>query len=180
MRKLIEIIKKKWIRDSLLTTSLILILIAIFILVNLLFMNLDIAPLDFTQQKLYTLSDESKEQIANVQQNVTMYFFGYDEASTAITLAKQYNDVNNKISIQIIDTSERPDLAAQYNVSTNSQLVAVQATERYKIIDSSEMYTFDSSSYQYIDITEQKLTNAILDVTIAQKPQIYFLTGQHT
>ena len=106
-----------------------------------------------------------------------MYFFGYDEASTAITLAKQYNDVNNKISIQIIDTSERPDLAAQYNVSTNSQLVAVQATERYKIIDSSEMYTFDSSSYQYIDITEQKLTNAILDVTIAQKPQIYFLTG---
>ena len=99
MRKLIEIIKKKWIRDSLLTTSLILILIAIFILVNLLFMNLDIAPLDFTQQKLYTLSDESKEQIANVQQNVTMYFFGYDEASTAITLAKQYNDVNNKISI---------------------------------------------------------------------------------
>ncbi len=177
MRKLIEIIKKKWIRDSLLTTSLILILIAIFILVNLLFMNLDIAPLDFTQQKLYTLSDESKEQIANVQQNVTMYFFGYDEASTAITLAKQYNDVNNKISIQIIDTSERPDLAAQYNVSTNSQLVAVQATERYKIIDSSEMYTFDSSSYQYIDITEQKLTNAILDVTIAQKPQIYFLTG---
>ena len=31
--------------------------------------------------------------------------------------------------------------------------------------------------YQYIDVTEQKLTNAILDVTIAQKPQIYFLTG---
>ena len=177
MRKLIEIIKKKWIRDSLLTTALVVILIAIFILVNLLFMNLDIAPLDFTEQGLYTLSDESKEQIANVQQNVTMYFFGYDETSTAVTLAKQYHDANDKITIQIIDTSERPDLAAQYNVSTNSQLVAVQATERYKIIDSSEMYTFDSSTYQYIDVTEQKLTNAILDVTIAQKPQIYFLTG---
>lgn len=177
MRKFIEIIKKKWIRDGLLTATLVLILIAIFILVNLLFMNLDIAPWDFTEQGLYTLSDESKEQIANVEQNVTMYFFGYDEGSTAVTLAKQYHDANDKITIQIINTSERPDLAAQYNVSTSSQLVAVQATERYKIIDASEMYTYDSSTYQYIDVTEQKLTNAILDVTIAQKPQIYFLTG---
>ena len=177
MRKFIEIIKKKWIRDSVLTAALVLILIGIFILVNLLFMNLDIAPFDFTAQKIYTLSDESKEQIANVQQNVTMYFFGYDESSTPLTLAKQYHDVNNKITIQIINTSERPDLAAQYNVTTSSQLVAVQATERYKIIDSSEMYTYDSSSGQYVDVTEQKLTNAILDVTIAQKPQIYFLTG---
>lgn len=177
MRKFIEIIKKKWIRDGVLTTVLVLILIGIFILVNLLFMNLDIAPFDFTAQKIYTLSDESKEQIANVQQNVTMYFFGYDESSTPVTLAKQYHDVNNKITIQIINTSERPDLAAQYNVTTSSQLVAVQATERYKIIDSSEMYTYDSSSGQYVDVTEQKLTNAILDVTIAQKPQIYFLTG---
>ena len=177
MRKLIEIIKKKWIRDGVLTLTLVLILIAIFLLVNLLFDNLDMAPFDFTEQKLYTLSDESKEQIANVQQNVTIYFFGYDEESTTVTLAKQYHDINDKIKIQIIDTAERPDLAAEYNVSTSSQLVAVQSTERYKIIDSSEMYTYDSSTYQTIDITEQRLTNAILDVTIAQKPQIYFLTG---
>ena len=54
MRKFIEIIKKKWIRDSLLTATLVIILIAIFILVNLLFMNLDIAPWDFTEQGLYT------------------------------------------------------------------------------------------------------------------------------
>ncbi len=177
MRRLIEIIKKKWIKDSVLTIVLVAILIAIFILVNLLFMNLDITPLDFTSQGLYTLSDESKEQIKNVTQNVTMYFFGYDESSTAVTLAKQYHDLNDKITIQIIDTSERPDLAAEYNVTTSSQLVAVQATERYKIIDSSDMYTYDSSTYQYVDVTEQKLTNAILDVTIAKKPQIYFLTG---
>ncbi len=177
MRKLIEIIKKKWIKDSVLTVVLVLILIAVFILINLLFMKLDITPFDFTKQGLYSLSDESKEQIKNVTQNVTMYFFGYDDSSTAVTLAKQYHDLNDKITIQIIDTSERPDLAAEYNVNTTSQLVAVQATERYKIIDSSDMYTYDSSTGQYIDVTEQKLTNAILDVTIAKKPQIYFLTG---
>ena len=155
----------------------VLILIAVFLLINLVFINLDLTPIDFTAEKLYTLSDESKEQVANIEQNVTLYFFGYDEEDTAVTLAKQYNDTNDKITIQLINTSERPDLAAQYGVGTDSQLVAVQSSQRYKIIDSSEMYTFDSSTYQTIDITEQKLTNAILDVTIAQKPQIYFLTG---
>lgn len=177
MRKLIETIKKKWIRDTVLTLALVLILIAVFILINLLFINLDITPIDFTAEKLYTLSDESKEQVGKVEQNVTLYFFGYDEEDAAVTLAKQYHETNDKITIQLINTSERPDLAAQYGVSTNSQLVAVQSSQRYKIIDSSEMYTFDSSTYQTIDITEQKLTNAILDVTVAQKPQIYFLTG---
>ena len=177
MRKLIETIKKKWIRDTILTLALVLILIAVFILLNLLFINLDITPIDFTAEKLYTLSDESKEQVGKVEQNVTLYFFGYDEEDAAVTLAKQYHETNDKITIQLINTSERPDLAAQYGVSTNSQLVAVQSSQRYKIIDSSEMYTFDSSTYQTIDITEQKLTNAILDVTVAQKPQIYFLTG---
>ena len=177
MRKLIETIKKKWIRDTILTLALVLILIAVFILLNLLFINLDITPIDFTAEKLYTLSDESKEQVGKVEQNVTLYFFGYDEEDTAVTLAKQYQETNDKITIQLINTSERPDLAAQYGVSTNSQLVAVQSSQRYKIIDSSEMYTFVSSSYLTIDITEQKLTNAILVVTVAQKPQIYFLTG---
>ena len=177
MRRLIEKIKKKWIRDTFFTLMLVLILIGIFILVNLVFINLDIKPLDFTAEKLYTLSEESKEQVKNVEQNVTLYFFGYEEEDTPIVLAKQYSDINDKITVQIIDTSERPDLAAQYGVSTSSQLVAVQSSQRYKIIDSSEMYTYDSTTYQTIDITEQKLTNAILDVTIAQKPQIYFLAG---
>lgn len=177
MRRFIELIRKKWIKDTFYTTVLVVILLAIFLIVNLVFSKLDIAPIDFTKEQLYSLSDESKEQIKNVEQNVTMYFFGYDENNSTVTLAKQYHDQNDKITVQVINTAERPDLASQYNVSTNSQLVAVQSSQRYKIIDASEMYTFDSTTYQTIDITEQKLTNAILDVTIAKKPQIYFLTG---
>ncbi len=177
MRKLIETIKKKWIKNLVSTLIIVVILMVIFYLINLLFIKLDISPIDFTKEKLYTLSDESKNQVKNVEQNVTLYFFGYDESSTIITLAKKYADVNDKINIQVINTSERPDLAAQYGVSTSSQLVAIQSSQRYKIIDSSEMYTYDNTTYETIDITEQKLTNGILDVTIAKKPQVYFLSG---
>ncbi len=177
MRKFIKLIKEKWLRQTSLTILLVAIILVIFLLVNKIFDNLNIAPIDFTKEKVYSLSDESKKEIEKVELNVTMYFFGYTEDSTAVVLGRQYHDVNDKIEIQIIDAEERPDLATQYGANSTDQLVAVSSNQRYKVIGASEMYTYDNSTYETIDITEQKLTNAILDVTIAKKPQVYFLTG---
>lgn len=177
MRKFIKLIKEKWLRQTSLTILLVAIIFVIFLLVNMICQNLDLSPIDFTKEKLYSLSDESKEQIAKVELNVNMYFFGFSEDSSQVVLGKQYHDVNDKINIQVINAEERPDLASEYNVSSTDTLVAVSSNQRYKVVEYSEMYTYDSTTYENIDITEQKLTNAILDVTIAKKPQVYFLTG---
>lgn len=177
MRRFIKLMKEKWLRQTSLTILLVAIIIVIFIMINYAFRKMDIAPLDFTQEKIYSLSEDSKSRIKDVQQNVDIYFFGYEEASTAVILGKQYGDLNEKIRVNIIKTDERPDLAAQYGISSNSQVAVVTSNQRYKAIDASEMYTYDTTSYDTIDVTEQKLTNAILDVTISQKPQVYFLTG---
>ena len=79
----------------------------------------------------------------------------------------------------MVSTSERPDLASEYQITANDKLVAVASSQRYKVVDSNDMYTYDTTSYQQMDVTEQKLTNAILDVTIVSKPQVYFLTGHN-
>ena len=178
MRRFIETIKQKWLRDTVLTLLLVAIIVASFILINMLFKKLDITPFDFTQQKIYSLSDDSKTEVAKVEQNVNVYFFGYDEDSTAVTLGKQYHNVNDKITVELVNATERPDLATEFGVtSTSTQLIAVASNQRYKVLESSDMYTYDESTYQTIDVTEQKMTNAILDVTISSKPQVYFLTG---
>ena len=177
MRKFIRLIKEKWLRQTGLTIFLVAIIFAIFLLTNKILDNLNLAPIDFTQEKLYSLTDDSKDVIKNVEVNVEMYFFGYSEDSTQVILGNQYHDVNDKINVHIIDVEERPDLASQYNVSSVDRIIAVSSNQRYKVIDSSELYTYDSTTYETIDITEQKLTNAILDVTIAKKPQVYFLAG---
>lgn len=177
MRKFIKLVKEKWLRQTSLTILLVAIIFLIFLLVNKIIQNIDLAPIDFTKEKLYSLSDESKEEVAKVELNVNMYFFGFSEDSSQVILGKQYHDVNDKINIQVINTEERPDLASEYNVSSTDTLVAISSNQRYKVVEYSEMYTYDSTTYESIDITEQKLTNAILDVTIAKKPQVYFLTG---
>lgn len=177
MKGFIRVIKEKWLRQTSLTILLVAILLAIFLVGNGILQEINIAPLDFTKEKIYSLSDDSKEQIKDIEQNVDMYLFGYSDDSQLAILARQYASVNDKIRVELIQASERPDLATEYNVSSTQQLVAIASNQRYKVIDSGEMYTFDMTTYQTIDVSEQKLTNAILDVTIAKKPQVYFLSG---
>ena len=180
MKKIIEVIKKKWLRKTMLTIALIAILLAIYFGINIWVQSLNIDPFDFTQEKRYTLSDESKEQVKNVEEDVTIYFFGYTEDSTAFSLAKQYNNVNSHIKAEVVNITERPDLAQTYGISNENSIgIVVQSEQRYKILSSSELYTYDYTTYETIDMTEQKLTNAILDTTIVDKPKIYFLTGHN-
>ena len=180
MKKIIEVIKKKWLRKTILTVCLVAILLAIYLGLNIWVQSLNINPFDFTQEQRYTLSDESKEQVKNVEEDVIIYFFGYTEESTAFSLAKQYNNVNSHITGEVVNITERPDLAQTYGITSEDSIgIVVQSEQRYKVLSSSELYTYDYTTYETIDMTEQKLTNAILDTTIADKPKVYFLTGHN-
>ena len=177
MKKFIDIIKNKWLRKTVTTIALVLILVAIFFILNQIFINAKIAPIDFTEKKLYSLSEDSKQQIAKVDQNVDIYFFGFKESDNAVILGRQYHDINNKINVNLISIDDRPDLASKYGVVRDQALIALSSNQRNKVIDRSELYTFDSTTYETLDISEQKITNGILDITVATRPQVYFLTG---
>ena len=167
-------------RKTILTVCLVAILLAIYLGLNIWVQSLNINPFDFTQEQRYTLSDESKEQVKNVEEDVIIYFFGYTEESTAFSLAKQYNNVNSHITAEVVNITERPDLAQTYGITSEDSIgIVVQSEQRYKVLSSSELYTYDYTTYETIDMTEQKLTNAILDTTIADKPKVYFLTGHN-
>lgn len=178
-KKVIRVIKEKWLRQTSLTLLLVAIIVCIYIVLNMVIKNLNLNPLDFTQEKIYSLSEDSKNEIKKVEQNVTLYYFGYTDSETPVVLGNQYHNENDKITVQMVSTSERPDLASEYQISSNDKLVAVASSQRYKVVDSNDMYTYDTTSYQQMDVTEQKLTNAILDVTIVSKPKVYFLTGHN-
>ena len=178
MKKNINLIKQKWIKDTFLTTILVIVLIGIFICINLFVNKLDINPLDFTKEKLYTLSDESRQLVENIDQNVNIYFFGYEESNSTVILAKQYHNINEKISAEAIDITTRPDLAQKYGIDSNTSVgIIVESTERYKVLTVNDFVTYDTTTFETIDITEQTLTNAIIDTTVSRKPHIYFLTG---
>ena len=175
--KFVETLKKKWLINGTKTFLLVVIIIGLFIGISLWMKKLDITPIDLTEDKLYTLTDESKEKVKDINQDVNIYFVGYTDSDSTIDLAKEYTKVNEKIKVDSVTTESRPDLAQKYGIETSSEGIIVESGERYKVLSSSDLYTYDSSTGESQNVAEEKLTAAIRSVTVDKLPKVYFLNG---
>ena len=180
IKKIFESIKLKWLRDRLLTVILIAILIAAFIGINLGVQVLNISDIDLTEEKIFTLTDESKEAISKIPEDeeITVYLFDYVEDTSLVDLAKQYTDVRKNIKIELTTVTEKPDLAQEYGISAGSYSILIIDGEKHKLINQTELSTFDYTTGNTIDITEQRLTNGIISVSsVGEILSVYMLTG---
>lgn len=175
--KFIEIIKKKWLIDGSKTILLVAIIFAFFIGVSVLMQKLELTPIDLTEDKLFTLTDESKEQVKNIDKDINIYFVGYSDDDSTLDLAKQYTKVNEKIKIEAVTSTDRPDLVEKYGIETNSEGIIIEAGSKYKVLASSDLYTYDSTTYESVSVAEEKLTAAIKSVAAKEVPKVYFLSG---
>lgn len=179
MKDFIEKIKKNVLIKKTTTFLFIVIIVALFISLSLCLHGLDLKPIDFTSEKLYTLTQESKDKAKEVKQKISINFIGITEDDPMIDLAKQYHNENENITIETATSTERPDLMKKYNLDEQYFSGAIVEGEggKSKIISASEFYTYDQTTYEQIDITEEKLTNAIMYVSSEEIPQVYFLEG---
>ena len=175
--KFIEIIKKKWMVDGTKTIILVLSIIAIFILINVGMQKLELTPIDFSEEKLHTLTEESKNKARNIDKNINIYFIGYSDSDTVLDLAKQYKKENERINVEAVDINNRPDLANKYGIESGSQGIIVECGNNSKVLASNDLVTYDTSTYETIDIAEEKLTSAIVTVAAEKIPKVYFLKG---
>lgn len=175
--KFIQTIKKKWLVDGSKTFLLVVIIIAIFIGINMGMQELELTPLDFSQEQLYTLTEESKEKVKDIDKDVHIYFIGYTDEDTNLSLAKQYKNVNEKIVAETIDINNRPDLANKYGIESGTQGIIVECGEKSKVLTASDLVTYDTTTYETISIAEEKLTSSILSVVADKVPKVYFLDG---
>lgn len=175
--KFVETIKKKWLIDGTKTFFLVVIIIAAFIALNLFMKSLNLTPIDFSQDKLYTLSDETKDKVKDVEKDVKIYFVGYDDTDSNLDLAKQFKNVNEHITAEAVNVTDRPDLATKYGIQSGTQGIIVESGNSSKVLTANDLTTYDTSSSSTISIAEEKLTSAILSVVSNKTPKVYFLSG---
>lgn len=175
--KFIETIKKKWLIDGTKTALLVAIILLLFFAINLGVKTWDPTPIDLSQEKLYTLTDASKEKVKPIDQEVNIYFIGYSENDSSLDLAKEYGKVNSKIKAEAVTVDNRPDLAQKYGFESGNQGIIVESGERYKVLSANDLVTYDTTTYETISIAEERLTAAILSTTTDKIPHVYFLSG---
>lgn len=177
--KFFSILKNKWLLKSTTTLLLVALVIACYVLINWGVSKLNVEDIDCTTKKLYSLSDESKNKVKDIDKDVTIELLNMGSYDYVNEYASKYEAINKKISVEKIDDlSSRVDLQTKYNVDTSGNLIVVKSGEKEKTLAISDLYTYDYSTYKQIDKTEEAMTNAIIEVTLDQKPRIYILSGK--
>ncbi len=173
-------LKKKWLINGSKTILLVLIIIAIYIGVNILLEKIVLPEIDFTQNKEYSLSQETKDKLGNLEKDIQITLINYSNNTTSVKFIERYVEMNHHINIEKVDNlSARPDLMQAYSLEETSSLIVIKAGENEKTLTAEDLYTYDYSTYQQIDVTEEAITNAIVDVITEEKPKIYFMSN-HT
>lgn len=177
MKKLLGIIKNKWLIKGTTTLLLVAIVLVCFIGLNILVQNINVEDLDFTEKKLYSLSDETKNKIKDLDKEVTIQLINMNDYGYIKEFAKKYSALTDKIKVEEVDDlSSRVDLKTEYDLDDTDSLIVVKTADAEKTLTLYDLYTIDYSTYEQIDTTEEAITNAIVELTIDRKPKIYILS----
>ena len=115
---------------------------------------------DLTAEKLFTLSDQTKKVMADLKNDVKVFYFNKTDEPVA-TLVEQYRDLSSRIIYERVDLQARPEMAAQFPGVRPGETYAVANNRKEKLATPDE----------------QSLTSAIMKVTREQAKTVCFLEG---
>ena len=176
-----ENLSKKWLAKTSLTVLLIAIIIAVYIGINLLVEKIAPTDIDLTKDKVYSLSEASKTFTKSIENDVEIMLINMNQsAKSVVEFAHKYSKENEKIKVkEIDDVSKYPEIANEYNLTDTTTVMIIKSGNKEKVLTLYDLTTLDYTTGEYKDKTEEAMTNAILDVTVTEKPKIYYLSN-HT
>ncbi len=171
---------KKILSKTAYTVIMLVIIIAAYIGINMLMEEINPTDIDLTADKVYSLSDESKQIAKSIKKEVKITLINFSNIQSVIDFSNRYSKENELIKIEEIeDINEHPGLAAKYSITDNYGRIIIECGEKEKVLTEYDLYTYDYTTYEQIDLTEEAITNALIDVTTEVKPKIYFLAGHN-
>ncbi len=191
-------ISKKNLSISAYSSVTVIVMIAVVIVANMAALQIpdSIREADVTAQNLYSLTDDSKDVINGIEDDITLYFFAQEGDSDSQTkdesiekLLLQYVNASDHINIEYIDPVLNPQFAKNYTddtISYSSVIVVNNTTGRSKVIDYNDMYEtqVDYSTYQQTVTgydTEGEITYALQYVCLSDDELMnaYQITGHN-
>lgn len=117
---------------------------------------------DLTEERLFSISDQSRAVLASLEEPVTLTAFvqgGKDAGVERVLLA--YSDANRLVDYRLVDPEAEPALTAEYQVRDYNTLVVAAG----------------DNVQRASKIEEPEITNAILGVTRGEAVPVCFLGG---
>lgn len=117
---------------------------------------------DWTENKLYSLADQTDKVIAGLDKEVKVWaFFKESEQKGAQDLLDEYAFGTDYLNVEFVDPDAKPQMAKKYQINQYNSLVVESGAKKETILE----------------LSEANLTNAIMKVTRDIEKTVYFLTG---
>ncbi len=148
-------------------------ILGILILINYLFFWTDIR-FDLTEQKLYTVSEYTKDVLGKLNQDVEIVAFFKDasaERSEFQDLIKEYSRNSSHISADIYNPDQEPGLAKKFAIKEYSTVVLTTGDKSIKL------RMTDPISGGILPNAEEEITNALLKLIRDIRKTVFFVQG---
>lgn len=161
-RDIMFLFKKKNFQKSSNSVLYILIVLAILGIVNFISSNHQIKK-DFTRNQINSLSQQSIKTLKNLKKDVHFIaFLKITDAKSFEKLIGMYQFHSSKINYEIIDPNKEPIKTRNYNITKYGTIIATCS---------------DGKETKFNQMSEEKITNALIKLTRKEKKTIYFIEG---
>lgn len=146
---------------------------------------------DLTQEKLYSITEQTKEYVAGMQEDVTIYVMTTQEKedTTLGQTLMRIDELSDRITVEYVDPAVNPLFYTKYTDSSmSSNSLIVVSDKRNKVVDYSVIYTsvqqMDYSTYEYVTTTtgydgEGQIVSALDYVLTDNMPKVYMTEGHN-
>jgi len=144
------------------TTVLSVAVIAILVIVNFVGFRHH-KRFDLTTEKLYTLSDQTRQIVGGLQKDVTIVHFDKSPNAALDDQMAEYTSLSRRLKFQNIDPQQKPEVAQDYGATRMGDVVLASGPRKEHL---------ESGA-----ISEQDITGAIIKVTQDKVKTVCFVTG---
>ncbi|NSW58218.1 MAG: Gldg family protein [Armatimonadetes bacterium] len=163
-RSIVASFKQRRVVTGMNTAVFTVIIVGILVLLNVISVRHRFFRYDATENKQYSLSDQTRKVVKALDKDVQMIAFmspEYPEYRQVRDRLEEYRALSPRLKVEYYDPHTRVDKVREYNVSVDGSVI-IKAGDRKEDVMGGD---------------EERITSAILAVTTGDKTKIYFLTG---
>ena len=168
-----KIFKNKERKQIFLSALLLVVIIVLYIELNVLISKINLPKLDITEDKVYSISNESKERISKIDKNVKIVVVGLEKykdnvfVNNVMKMIDEFDRSSDKISTEFQDdTSSENNPYIIFQTETFARKVWINELYQYKY---SSVYENEETLY----LVEPMITNSILGVVNEIENKMY-------
>lgn len=180
-------LQKKKLLLSLVTFALVAVLLLINIGLDALVVEKNLY-IDMTDEKLYTLSDGLKAEIADVRREITItfcndkdYLLSNYETRYVYIMAKEIEKYLDNVEVVTVNIDKNPTAVQKFRTTSATKIkkndVIVSCGESFRIISAPSFWSYDSDGGYWAFNGEYKIANVLLSLSAHDNPTAYFTVG---